>query len=760
MKRNKLGKLWTLVCVLLSFVLVFSLAACGGDDGDKGGVKLTLNKTSVEVEVDSTVSVQVSSKTSGEITWSIAPSGIATVTGNGKTATVKGVAEGTATLTAKAGSKTATCTITVTSKQGGEEVSLAFSKTQTMLAVDGSEVITATYNGEGTLTYISADPTKVTVEKDADDQKKATITGVALTSEPVEVTVSDGSRSAKIMVTVADTYDIVFGENGEGKAALSNPKKWFYWNDQGWSGSTCEVSESKYVNGAASVTYSCSASTGGVNGIQMFYHDDTHEVEKAYTLTCKISTVEAVTVVINGEEIALVAGETKDDVTVQFIEPAPAQYEGASLSIQIKVDNGDSNTFTVSDVVMTAVEQVKLTAPAIEVSEEGYVVTITPAADADKVKSYEMGVFAADEQTPIIRKTIESGAAIDVSTLDTGAYTVKVRAIPTDGITNAPSDWSEGQAITVSNDNPAKPIAIVENEADAISPAKSNKWGLFTTMGSTGTVTAAEDNLGTLKVTHNPGSVSWNTQLFYEDSSATAGDLYILTLKVTAPDNNATIQINGKSVEITAAKQEVTVTRTEGANNASICIMFGVSASAAAGEYVFEDITYVKTNELPPLEGAELPEGEGWTAIDLNDCSAYQGDKYTFSSTANSVTISHTELPTENGNINHTVTYLQNKIVHLEIKNNDSTNAAAVYLGVQENQGWSNVIVAGSVTVDGEAIDGTTVTVAAGATVVVEFEIGAGAMNICFGLNNTGDGAAVAGNIVISKVAMKEKSAA
>ena len=57
--------------------------------------------------------------TNAEITWSSSNSNIATVSGNGL---VKAIDEGTAVITAQAGGKTATCTITVTrSSAGGNE---------------------------------------------------------------------------------------------------------------------------------------------------------------------------------------------------------------------------------------------------------------------------------------------------------------------------------------------------------------------------------------------------------------------------------------------------------------------------------------------------------------------------------------------------------------------------------------------------------------------------------------------------------------
>ena len=75
---------------------------------------VTLNQTLAELKVGETViltaAVSPSNATDKTVTWSSSNSGVATVSGG----TVKGVAEGTATITASAGGKSATCSVKVT----------------------------------------------------------------------------------------------------------------------------------------------------------------------------------------------------------------------------------------------------------------------------------------------------------------------------------------------------------------------------------------------------------------------------------------------------------------------------------------------------------------------------------------------------------------------------------------------------------------------------------------------------------------------
>lgn len=115
MKKGKLGKFLALICSLMAGVMIFSLAAC--NDADDSGKELKLDKTTVSVEEGATATVNVTSSTTETIEWTVDKPDVATVVGSGtgnKLCTITGVAEGTATVTAKAGDKTATCAVTVT----------------------------------------------------------------------------------------------------------------------------------------------------------------------------------------------------------------------------------------------------------------------------------------------------------------------------------------------------------------------------------------------------------------------------------------------------------------------------------------------------------------------------------------------------------------------------------------------------------------------------------------------------------------------
>lgn len=133
MNRNKFKKIAAIACsAVLSGALAFSLTACNNNDNDKStddGTKTTqdallLNKSTATVKVGEAVTLNVTSSTTGTITWSTSEPSVATATAdasNSKLCTVTGVKAGTATITAKDGDLTATCTITVEAAQQGDD---------------------------------------------------------------------------------------------------------------------------------------------------------------------------------------------------------------------------------------------------------------------------------------------------------------------------------------------------------------------------------------------------------------------------------------------------------------------------------------------------------------------------------------------------------------------------------------------------------------------------------------------------------------
>ena len=159
---------------------------------------VTLNKTELtltEGEAETlTATVKPDDATDKTVTWSSSDASIATVDANGKVTAVKA---GTATITAKAGDKSATCTVTV-NKKVVAVTSVTLNKTELTLTEDESEVLTATVKPDDatdkTVTWTTSDASIATV--DASGKVTAVKAGTAT------ITAKAGDQSATCMVTV------------------------------------------------------------------------------------------------------------------------------------------------------------------------------------------------------------------------------------------------------------------------------------------------------------------------------------------------------------------------------------------------------------------------------------------------------------------------------------------------------------------------------------------------------------------------------
>jgi len=162
--------------------------------------KITLNKTSATVStafigttaITSTLTATTENVT-GNITWTSSNTSVATVTGNGKTATVTFLKAGTVTITAKYGTAMATCNFTVIEKK------LKLNKTSITLteSISPSQTLTATTeNITGDLTWTSSDTSVATVTGNGN-----TATVKFVKAGTATITVRSGSVTATCTVT-------------------------------------------------------------------------------------------------------------------------------------------------------------------------------------------------------------------------------------------------------------------------------------------------------------------------------------------------------------------------------------------------------------------------------------------------------------------------------------------------------------------------------------------------------------------------------
>ena len=187
----------SLLKVLAAVTVIGAMAACGPKEDPVVAVTgISLNPSSVSLEVGGTASLSAtvtpSNATDKSVTWSSSNAGVASVAGGVVTA----VAEGSATVTATAGGKSAKCEVKVTAKTVAV-TGVSLNKTSLALNPGASFQLEATVTPanatDKTVSWTSGDASKVTVENGL---VKAVSPGT------VTVTAKAGSASAKCEVKV------------------------------------------------------------------------------------------------------------------------------------------------------------------------------------------------------------------------------------------------------------------------------------------------------------------------------------------------------------------------------------------------------------------------------------------------------------------------------------------------------------------------------------------------------------------------------
>ncbi|MDE6586001.1 MAG: Ig-like domain-containing protein [Clostridia bacterium] len=569
LKKGKLGKLWALACSILACVLIFSVSACDTDK-PKEEVDVTLSKTTAELVVGETTTVSVTSATTAEIEWSVDKPEIATVEGSGtgnKLGTVKAVAAGTAKVTAKAGDKTAVCTVTVTAPAEPETVTIKLGDTAVgsdaqSLHVGDTLALTATASKGSTVTWESSKTDVATVSN-------GTVTAVAAGETVIKAKVSD-SEYATVTVNVIAPTNVEYG--GEAEFDIG----WRYWNGDGDAVVASCVNYSD--NNEVQIKYTMAA--GQPYSVQLFYKDKTAGTDHNLSLTV-VSPI-AANITVNGAKQELVVGENK--VTVE-------NYTGSTIVVCFGAWGppdqpvfGTDLLFVFKDIVITSNADTELVAPSFSYAADTKIITITDATNAaEKVEKYVLGLFAdAADESPAYTVDVTSGEAVNLSTIPSGTYVLKLRAVNSSAMV-INSGWSTTTADLVwANDKTPLEYSTQDNVV-----AGSNTWYYWNRnwdinchaeecyiQGDTIKVVGLTDNL----------MENWSFQLFYKGEAGKK-----LTMTVTA-QNAGSITIGGVVYALEAGvAQEVVVN-----DITNLGIQFGGGEGGAAnnlqGDVTFSNI--------------------------------------------------------------------------------------------------------------------------------------------------------------------------
>ncbi len=216
-------KLKRMLSAVLGVVLALALvafAACDNEPETVAATGISLDKTTASVAVGGTVTITATvtpEDSTDAVTWTSDDEDVATVKGG----VVTGVAAGEATITAKAGDKTASCEVTVTPAPATDVAvsGITLDKETASVKVDGTVTLTATVEPDNA--------TDKTVTWASDDEDVATVadgvvTGVAIGEATITAKAGDKTATCTVTVTadaVVDTVDELYAavENTENR---------------------------------------------------------------------------------------------------------------------------------------------------------------------------------------------------------------------------------------------------------------------------------------------------------------------------------------------------------------------------------------------------------------------------------------------------------------------------------------------------------------------------------------------------------------
>lgn len=198
MRVIKCFGLRSLLCAML--VLPFATWSCTKPETEKPVSNVSISPVTLSLEIGATgkleATVSPSDATDNTVSWNSSNPGVATVSSDG---TVTGVAEGTASVTASAGGKRASCQVTV-SKKVIAVTSVTLDKTEGELLEGETLQLTVTVKPD------DATDKSVVWSTDKKDVAKVSDSGLvtAVSEGEATVTASAGGESATCVVTVRE----------------------------------------------------------------------------------------------------------------------------------------------------------------------------------------------------------------------------------------------------------------------------------------------------------------------------------------------------------------------------------------------------------------------------------------------------------------------------------------------------------------------------------------------------------------------------
>ena len=512
---------------------------------------VTLDKTSATLKAGETVTLSATVKpddaTDKTVTWSTSDASVATVT-NGVVSAVK---VGTATITAKAGGKTATCAITVVATQ---VTSVTLDKTSATLKAGETVTLTATVN--------PSDATDKAVTGSTSDASVATVTNgvvVAIKVGTTTITAKAGGKTATCAITVVATQvtsvtlDKTSATLKAGETVtLTATVKPDDATDKTVTWSTSDASVATVSNGVVSAVKVGTATITAKAG------------DKTATCTITVVATQVTSVSLDKTSATLKAGETvtisatvkPDDATDKTVTWSTSDASVATVSngvvVAVKVGTatitakaGDKTATCAITVVATPVTSVTLDKTSATL-KAGETVTLTATVKPDNATDKTVTWSTSDASVATVTNGVVVANKVGTATIiaksgdktATCAITVVATPVTSVALNKISASLKAGETITLTatvNPSDATDKAVTWSTSDASVATVTNGVVVAIKVG-TATITAkAGDKTATCAVTVIPTPVS-SVSLNTTSASLQVGETVTLIATVNPED--------------------------------------------------------------------------------------------------------------------------------------------------------------------------------------------------------------------------------
>ncbi len=444
--------------------------------------KLTMSKTSVNLDVEKTVTLKVAAASVGKIKWFSSNNTIATVSSNG---VVKGVSEGTATITAKDSEtgSSAKCTVKV---KNVVITSIKLPEDSKALSVGSSFTVNPTIT-----------PSNGSVNYSTSNKSVATVTSVgvvkAVKAGTAKIKVADANGSKNAVMTVNVTKDEI-------------PLK----NNSKVSSTNITLGSSVKITGSA---------TGGISPYTYSYYfkkdTDKNWVTKKLNTKDSSETFKPESAVLYN--VKVVVKDSKGTVSEKIVDVnVKNKFTISETSASIGV--GESLTLKATTTTGGSIKWSSSDSKVATVSSKGVVKGVSEGSAAITAKDSKTGESL--KCTVKVSKVVLTSVKLPVSSLTLvkgESYTIKPTIVPENG--KVKYSTSNKAVATVTSGGVVKAVKAGTANITVSDPNGSKKAVLKVSVENKPTIkiskTSASIEVGanvTLKATlSNGSSVKWST---------------------------------------------------------------------------------------------------------------------------------------------------------------------------------------------------------------------------------------------------------